>query len=258
MDNLLVDIQNKKTSLDKLRPLDNSQIQNLKKLYDTELTYNSNAIEGNTLTYSETKLVLNEGITIGGKSVNEHLEAINHKEAIDYIEELAFLKTSELTLRDIKNIHNLVLKGINTKEAGIYRSKPVGVMKSDGVIHHFTDPLMIDEQMQEFIVWLNGSLDIEPIKLAALVHLKFVTIHPFIDGNGRTARLLMNLVLLQNRYPHTIVKVSSRVEYIQAIEKAQSSTSADDTEDFYNFILNSVNDSLDLYLEVLNTNIKLI
>lgn len=258
MNTLLLEVQNKKNVLDNLRPLDNEQIQNLKKLYDTELTYNSNAIEGNTLTYSETKLVLNEGITIGGKSVNEHLEAINHKDAIDYIEEVASLQTSELTIRDIKNIHNLVLKGINTKEAGVYRSKPVGVMKSDGVIHHFTDPLMIDEQMQEFIVWLNGSSDIEPIKLAALTHLKFVTIHPFIDGNGRTARLLMNLILLQNGYPHAIVKVSSRVKYIQAIEKAQATTEIDDTEEFYNFIVESINDSLDLYLEVLNANIKLI
>jgi len=254
---ILNEIKSKKETLDKLRPLNIEQVKNLKKLYDTELTYNSNAIEGSTLTYSETKLVLNEGITIGGKSVNEHLEAINHKEAIDFIEELASLKTKELTLHDIKNIHNLVLKGINTKEAGVYRTKPVGVMKSDGKIYHFTDPLKIDEQMQEFMNWLKDSKDVEPIKLVTQVHIKFVTIHPFIDGNGRTARLLMNLILLQNGYPQAIIKVSSRAQYIQAIETAQASKNLE-CEDFYKFILNSVNESLDLYLTVLEDDIKLI
>ena len=255
MVDILNQIKFKKEKLDKFRPLTSEQVKNLKKLYDTELTYNSNAIEGSTLTYSETKLILNEGITIGGKTINEHLEAINHKEAIDFIEDLALSKTYQLTLQDIKNLHYLILKSINTKEAGIYRTKPVGVVKSDGKIYHFTDPLKIEEKMQEFIAWLNDAKEIEPIKLATLTHLKFVTIHPFIDGNGRTARLLMNLILLQNGYPHVIIKVSSRVRYIQSIEKAQQNG---DFKDFYKFVLESANESLDFYLEILESGVELI
>jgi Fic family protein len=226
-------------------------------VYDIQLTYNSNAIEGSTLTYSETKLILNEGITIGGKSMNEHLEAINHQEAISFIEELANIKTEELTLTDIKNLHHLVLKGIDNKNAGTYRSKNVGVVKSDGEIHSFTEPLKIEEEMQRFIEWLHSQTIEEPILLSALVHLKFVSIHPFIDGNGRTARLLMNLVLLQNAYPQAIIKVSNRAEYILAVEEYQQS-SDNDHNDFYKVVLSSVNDSLDLYSKIVTDDIQVI
>jgi len=257
MKDILKQVQLKKTKLDTLRPLSNEQLQNLKKVYDSQLTYNSNAIEGSTITYSETKLILNDGITIGGKSINEHLEVINHQEAISYIEELSSTKTQDITLRDIKSIHQLVLKGIDKQNAGVYRIKPVGVLKNDGEIHHFTDPLNVPEKMEEFIKWLNHNDIDEPILLATLAHIKFVTIHPFIDGNGRTARLLMNLILLQNGYTQAIIKVSNRAEYIQAIEKFQAS---DDKEyqDFYNVILNSVDKSLDLYTTIINNDIKII
>ncbi|MCK5293756.1 MAG: Fic family protein [Arcobacteraceae bacterium] len=257
MQNTLKEIEIKKLKLDSLRPLSTKQVQNLKKLYDTQLTYNSNAIEGSTLTYSETKLILNEGITIGGKSINEHLEVINHQEAISFIEELATIETKDITLRDIKSIHHLILKGIDKQNAGVYRTKPVGVVKSDGEVHQFTDPLKIDEQMEEFIKWLNSNDIDEPILLATLVHIKFVTIHPFIDGNGRTARLLMNLILLQNGYPQAIIKVSNRVEYIQAIENSQASNNLE-YEIFYNVIINSVNESLNLYTTILDEDIKII
>lgn len=257
MQELLDQIHQKKEQLDKLRPLSDAQVKNLKNVYDIQLTYNSNAIEGSTLTYSETKLILNEGITIGGKSMNEHLEAINHQEAISFIEELANIDTKEITLTDIKNIHHLVLKGIDNKNAGAYRTQNVGVVKSDGEIHSFTQPLKIEEEMNEFIEWLHSQTIEEPILIAALVHLKFVSIHPFIDGNGRTARLLMNLVLLQNGYPQAIIKVSNRAEYIQAIEKYQQS-SDNDYSDFYKVVLQSVNDSLDLYSKIVTDNIQVI
>jgi len=257
MQKLLDKIYQKKEQLDKLRPLSDAQVKNLKNVYDIQLTYNSNAIEGSTLTYSETKLILNEGITIGGKSINEHLEVINHKEAIGFIEELANINTREITLKNIKNLHHLVLKGIDNKNAGAYRTQNVGVVKSDGEIHSFTQPLKIEEEMSEFIKWLHSQTAKEPILLATLVHLKFVSIHPFIDGNGRTARLLMNLVLLQNGYPQAIIKVSNRVAYIQAVERYQQSGD-NDCSDFYEVVLQSVSDSLDLYSKIITDDIQVI
>jgi len=257
MQDILDQVQHKKEQLNKFRPLSNAQVKNLKNVYDIQLTFNSNAIEGSTLTYSETKLILNEGITIGGKSINEHLETINHQEAISFIESMAKINTNEITLVDIKNIHQLVLKGIDNKNAGAYRKQNVGVVKSDGDIHNFAEPLKLEEKMEEFIEWLHAQTINEPILLAALVHLKFVSIHPFIDGNGRTARLLMNLILLQNGYPQAIIKVSNRAQYIQAIEKYQQSTQ-NEYNDFYDVILDSVNDSLDLYSTILTNDIKTI
>ncbi|MEA1891868.1 MAG: Fic family protein [Campylobacterota bacterium] len=257
MQNLLDELKQKKEQLDKLRPLSKAQIKNLKNVYDIQLTYNSNAIEGSTLTYSETKLILNEGITIGGKSMNEHLEAINHQEAIGFIEDVAKTKTKDITLADIRNIHYLILKGIDNKNAGKYRTQNVAVVKSNGSLHNFAEPLKIDEKMNKFVNWLHTQTVEEPILLASLVHLKFVSIHPFIDGNERTARLLMNLVLLQNTYPQAIIKVSNRAEYIQAIEKYQQSSDSD-YNDFYKVLLKSVNDSLDLYSTILTNDIKVI
>ena len=257
MQELLAQIQEKKEHLDKLRPLSDAQVQNLKNVYDIQLTYNSNAIEGSTLTYSETKLILNEGITIGGKTINEHLETINHQEAISFIESIANIDTKEITFVDIKNIHHLILKGIDKKNAGTYRKQNVGVVKQDGEIHNFVEPINIDEEMNSFIDWLHNQTMSEPILLATLVHLKFVSIHPFIDGNGRTARLLMNLILLQNGYPQAIIKISNRAKYIQAIENFQQSNNGEYME-FYEVILNSVNDSLDLYSNIVTNDIKII
>ena len=257
MQDLLSSIAQKKSRLDRYRPLSPNQIKNLKSAFDVLFTYNSNAIEGSTLTYSETKLILNEGITIGGKSINEHLETINHKEAIDFIEELASINTNDITLRDIKTIHHIILKGIDNQNAGVYRSRNVGVVKSDGEIHSFTQPLKIEEEMQEFIEWLKTQSIDEPILLASSAHLRFVSIHPFIDGNGRTARLLMNLILLQNGYPPAIIKVSERAEYIQAIERYQQG-GEDAHIDFYRVVLKSVDVSLSLYLKIIEDEIEII
>ena len=254
MQELLKKILEKKDDLDKLRPLSEKQVQNLKNVYDIQLTYHSNAIEGSTITYSETKLILNEGITIGGKSINEHLETINHQEAISFIESIANIPTNEITLADIKNIHHLILKGIDKQNAGKYRTQNVGVVKQDGEIHNFVEPIKINDEMNNFLLWLKEQTIDEPILLASLVHLKFVSIHPFIDGNGRTARLLMNLVLLQNGYPPAIIKMSNRAEYIQSVEKYQQ-TITNNYEDFYKVLLYSVNDSLDLYSNIITNNI---
>ena len=247
--NILEQIQLKKAKLDSLRPLSNEQLQRLKSYFDIEFTYNSNAIEGNTLSFSETKLVVNEGLTIGGKTLSEHLEAINHKEAIDFIEGLS--KQQTITLKDIKDLHYLILKGIDKKNAGVFRDIEVGVRKSNGKIHKFCEPLKVPQMMQQFVEEFNKDTN-DAITQAAKLHLEFVTIHPFSDGNGRCARLLMNLKLLQNGYPLTIIKVKDRVEYIQAIEQFQQS--GDETV-FVDFIAKKVDESLTKYLELINTKV---
>ena len=246
LNNLYTNMDTKKLKLDSFRPLSNAESQNLKKVYDLDMTYNSNAIEGNTLTYSETKLILEEGITIHGKSMNEHLEVINHKEALTFIEELITLSTDKITESDILNIHALILKSINSKEAGKYRTQPVGVRKSDGTIYHFVEPVLIKQHMEEFVRWLQR---------ASLAHYKFVSIHPFIDGNGRTARLLMNLILMQNGFVPSVIRIEDRLEYIQSIEKAQAGESVDD---FHKIVAKTIDKNIDFYLETLQTNIKYI
>ncbi|MFK5976153.1 MAG: Fic family protein [Sulfurovum sp.] len=248
----LEEITKKLNKLNSLRPLSNEQLHNLKSFIDVEYTYHSNAIEGSTLSFSETKLILQSGLTIGGKPLSEHLEAINHRDAINFIEEISSSKM--LTLRDIKDIHSIILRVINSKEAGSFRVRDVGVRKSDGEIHKFCEPLKIEDEMRELIEWFESDNSHIVIK-SALLHLKFVTIHPFIDGNGRTARLLMNLILIQNGYPITIIKLQDRVEYIQAIEEYQESG---DSHIFIDFIAKKVEDSLDNILDILTNNIKII
>ena len=244
-------IDNKLKQLNTLRPLSSEQVANLKNFMDIEYTYHSNAIEGSTLTFSETKLILQQGLTIGGKSLDEHLEAINHRDAIDFIEEMS---SKIPTLRDIKDIHSIILRVINSKEAGSFRLRDVGVRKSDGEIHKFCEPLKIEEKMRELMQWLESDSSHIVIK-SALLHLKFVTIHPFIDGNGRTARLLMNLLLIQHGYPITIIKLQDRVAYIQAIEEYQESG---DSQIFIDFIAQKVEESLDKTLDIITNNIKVI
>jgi Fic family protein len=253
--NLLQQIDIKKQKLDSLRPLNTAKLKNLQKIFNIDLTYNSNAIEGSTLSYAETKLILNEGLTIGGKKLSEHLEVINHKEALDFIETLSHMKPKDLKLKDILDIHFLILKGISTKDAGIFRVKNVGVKKSDGEIYHFTAPIKIEDAMREFVAWLLKKSDLHPVVFAGEVHYRFVTIHPFIDGNGRTARLLMNLILLQYGYPQAVIKVTNRAEYITAIENAQDTN---DLEQFYIVIARATLDSLGSYLDILEQDIELI
>ncbi|MBN2825621.1 MAG: Fic family protein [Campylobacterales bacterium] len=245
-------IDKQKEKLDTFRPLSHEQSQNLKRIYSIDMTYHSNALEGNTLSYSETKLILEEGITIGGKSLNEHLEVINHKEALNFVEELIALPTSSLKEQEILTIHYLILKSIHPKEAGRYRTQNVGVKKSNGEIYHFCEPLKIQEKMEEFIEWLQKSHELHPIQRATLAHYHFVTIHPFIDGNGRTARILMNLILMQNGYVPAIIEFSDRSQYIQSIEKAQNENTI---EDFSLFIAQQVSKNINFYIQTLQGNI---
>ncbi len=231
----------KKEKLDALRPLPKELIKNLDNWLKIDLTYNSNAIEGNTLSPSETALVVEKGLTIGGKSVVEHLEAINHAYALDYIKELASQK-NVLDNAAIKDIHSLVLKKIDDANGGKWRVMAVKISGSDVKL---ADPLKVPELMDDFESWLQDNNQ-HPIKKAADAHLKFVTIHPFVDGNGRTARLLMNLILMQHGYPLAVIKNDNRKVYIDALEKAQNTG---DISDFYQLICDAVNRSLDLWID---------
>lgn len=236
-------IDNKKKLLDSKRPLPEYTLKSLREKLLLEWTYNSNAIEGNTLTLMETKIVL-EGITIGGKTLREHLEVINHKDAILYIEDIV-QQNEPFTEWQIKNIHRLVLKGINDKYAGSYRDQQVIIA---GAEHMPPEPFLIKEQMESFIKWYdNDAQNLNPIERAAMVHIIFVGIHPFIDGNGRTSRLLLNLELMKNGYPPIVIKNDTRLNYYTALDKAHTTKN---NQDFIKLIEDEVDKTLDLYLKL--------
>jgi len=204
--------------LNQFRPFSPNTLKSLREQLIVEWTYNSNAIEGNTLTLQETKVAL-EGITIGGKSLREHFEVISHQEAILFIEELV-QKNEELNELDIKSIHALILKSIDTENAGKYRSYNVLI---SGAEHKPVNALDIPIKMEEFIRWYKTeALDLHPIERAARVHVDFVGIHPFVDGNGRTSRLLMNLELMKSGFPPVIFKVTDRLAYYKALDLAHT------------------------------------
>ena len=208
--------------LDSFRPLSTIIVEELKKLYDVQFTYNSNAIEGNTLTQSETELVLSKGITVDGKTLIEHLEVIGHKDAIDYVESLSQQKQT-LGEWEIKQIHNLILRKIAPEEAGRYRQLDV---KAAGTNYLYPAHYLVSQLMQDFIDWLNSDTakNLHPVEYATVAHYRFVSIHPFRDGNGRTGRLLMNLLLLRGGYPIVIISNQQRNDYINAIAYGQQNS----------------------------------
>ena len=235
-------LTNKKNTLDQYRPLPPALVKNLEEWFLIELTYTSNAIEGNTLTRKETAAVVEKGLTIGGKSLVEHLEATNHAKALQDIMKLASSKTLDLTENDILTIHNTILRGIDDENAGHYRSIPVRISGSQVIL---PNPARVPDHMQKFISWLTSDPDLHPVRLAAEAHYRLVTIHPFTDGNGRTARLLMNLILMQHGYSPALIRKRDRMKYISSLEKAQLGDSIDD---YHKVVFNAVNRSLDIYL----------
>lgn len=201
------------------KPLNQTQLRKMEEYFNLNYTYESNRIEGNTLTLQETYLVVNDGITVGGKSVREHLEVINHTEAIGYLGEIVRNKTS-FSERVLKEIHYLILKGIDRENAGVYRS--IGVRIS-GSAHLPPEPYMLNPLMEEvFVFYKENKTLLHPVVLAAEMHERIVRIHPFIDGNGRTCRLVMNLILMQSGYPIANIKgeLENRLRYYNALETA--------------------------------------
>jgi Fic family protein len=240
-------ILQKKNELDKLRPFDQGALHRLQETFKVDLTYNSNAIEGNTLSLSETKLVLEEGLTIGGKTLNEHLEATNHAKAIDFVQFLITKKTIEEN--DVLNLHAMILDRIDPQNAGFYRHSGVRISGTD-----YTPPnaAKVPQLMQDVYKLVNVRSG-EPIETAAEIHQKFVDIHPFIDGNGRTARLLLNLYLMRNGYPPVIILKVERKKYLRTI--MQTGMEKDITR-FVNFIGKAMERSLDIYLDSLGAESK--
>lgn len=240
-------LNNKKKQLDRIRPLTLELVKNLEQWFKVELTYTSNAIEGNTLSRLETAVVIEKGLTVGGKSLVEHLEAKNHAQALDLIHEIQQKKTCEITENDILSIHALILKGIDDYNAGCYRRVAVRISGSRVIM---PNPVKVPNLMVDFIAWLNSSKDMHPAALAGEAHYRLVTIHPFSDGNGRTARLLMNLILIMAGYPPAIIRLQERLPYITSLETAQLGGSK---EAYEKIIFNAVNRSLDIYLKAANS-----
>ena len=210
------------------------------------MTYNSNAIEGNSLTLRETFLVLNEGITIKGKPLKDHLEATNHQEALNFLYDLVdHGKKSTISEHLIKSLHQLITQNIEKEWAGRYRNGPVRIT---GTTHRPPDALELPQLMHDLVRWIGGNQKkMHGVELSAIMHHKFVHIHPFFDGNGRTARLLMNVLLLQKGYPLTIILKNDRKRYYRVLQKADKGDCAPLVE----FMAKAVERSLDIYLNLL-------
>ena len=243
-ENRLTDNDNLQEEIRAHRPLDAYEVKQLKEYYRIGLTYSSNAIEGNSLTESETKVVLEDGITIGGKPLKDHFEAIGHSEAFDLLYKLA--DSQDISEADILGLHRLFYYRVDTESAGKYRERNVIITGTD-----FTPPTPteVPRAMQEFLNSLPSLRQLHPVEYAAMLHLKLVSIHPFIDGNGRTARLLMNLALLQSGYPITIIPPIIRGDYISALRDSNSG----DNKPFINFISCCVWESQKEYLRLLES-----
>lgn len=238
-------IDKKKNIIENKRPLPKNTLTSLREKIILDWTYNSNAIEGNTLTLSETKVVLEDGITVGGKTLKDHLEVLNHKEAILYMEDI--IKNNEsLSERQIKNIHYLILKGIDNENAGRYRKEKVLI---SGAEHIPPDPIKVQEQMEKLVEWYYGDgKKLHTVEKAAVLHTDLVKVHPFIDGNGRTARVLLNFELMKNAYPIIIIRNEDRVKYYETIDEAHITG---DYTGFINLTVEALNKSLDLYLNLI-------
>ena len=231
-----------KAELDGLRPFPQAALRSLREKMALEWTYNSNAIEGNTLTLKETKVVL-EGITVGGKSVREHLEAVSHSAAIQHLNEIVSAG-EEVSEWQIRQIHSLVLKGIDQKSAGAYRKENVFI---SGAEHVPPDYILVPDEMKSLILRFQKKwAPLHPAERAALLHIDFVKAHPFADGNGRTARLLQNFELMKAGFPPIVIKKESRLEYYSALDKAHISG---ETGDFMKLSAERLEESLKLHLK---------
>jgi len=239
-------IDEKLKRLASLRPLPDSAVQKLKERFAIEMTYNSNAIEGNSLTLKETYLVINEGLTIKGKPLKDHLEANNHQEALDYLDDLTNInKKNTISENLIRLLNQIVQQNIDKEWAGKYRNSDVIIGGSN---HKPPEALEIPKMMKNLIVWLkNNEKKLNPIELASILHHKLVFIHPFFDGNGRTSRLIMNIILMRSGFPLVVVMKNDRKKYYRTLSLADKGN----YEPFINFISRATERTLDIYLKTL-------
>lgn len=243
--NRVAEIDALKKEIDLYRPLPTPLLPMLKEYFRIGLTYSSNALEGNTLTETETKVILEDGLTIGGKTLKEHLEVIGHSKAYDFM--LNQTHNNTFTEQDICELHRLFYYLIDEKNAGKYREVPVFVTGTD---FEFPASAQIPILMKEFLQNVPSDKEqYHPVHYAALIHAKLVTIHPFVDGNGRTARLLMNLALLQSGYVITIIPPIMRSAYITTIRQANKGNMTP----FLEFISEMVYESSKEYLRLIQS-----
>ena len=233
--------------LNKIHPLPNVALAKIKEAIAIEWTYNSNSIEGNTLNLRETQLVLQEGITIKGKSLREHFEAKNHETAINYL--YALVKENyQLCSKDILSLHALVLRSIEDEFAGRIRNAGVRISGAN-----FVPPnaLKVPQLLDELIEFVNKNpLQLNTIELATVFHHKMVWIHPFFDGNGRTIRLAMNLLLMQKGFPPAIILKNDRKKYYEALNQANNGN----YQKLMLLMCQSIERTLNIYLSALPNN----
>lgn len=244
--NLKTLLEEKLKKLNKLRPLSPALVQKLKERFEVEMTYNSNAIEGNTLTLKETYWIIQQGITVKGKPLKDHLEAKNHKDALDYLYDfIEHNKKSMISEYEIKNFHHLIIQDINKDIAGRYRNKDVFITGTD-----HTPPGAIDvpSRMSDLIKWAkNNKNKLHIVEFATIFHHKFVHVHPFEDGNGRTGRLLINIFLMQYGFPLVIIQKNDRQKYYRALALCDVGK----YQTLVNFVAQAVLRSLNIYLDTL-------
>ncbi len=239
-------IDQKLEIIQKNRPLSVATVAKLKEQFAIEMTFNSNAIEGNRLTLKETYLVINDGITVKGKSLKDHLEAKNHHEAIHYLYDLIeHDKRHTVSEQLIRSLQQLVVKEIEDNEVGKYRA---GNVMITGSSHKPPEAYEVPRLMNELIVWIKkNTKSMHPVKLAAIAHHKLVYIHPFADGNGRTARLFMNLILMQKGFPLVVILKNDRQKYYRALDRADRGN----TSEIEKFVAQAVERSMNIYLKVI-------
>jgi len=240
-ESILSQIDNKKRELDSRRPLTKGEVERLNEEFVVEFTYNSNAIEGNILTLRETDLVL-RGLTIDQKPLKDHMEAVGHKEAFDFVLELVKNNTP-ITESVIKQIHYLVLAD-KKEDRGIYRKVPVRIM---GAQNQPVQPYLIEPKMEKLLIDYNDSKEHIVTKLARF-HIEFEGIHPFIDGNGRTGRLLVNLELMKAGFPPIDIKFTDRLSYYKAFDEYYIKHDPASMEKLF---AGYINTKLDSYLKIL-------
>ncbi len=243
--NRINDINKLSEEINKYRPLSEHQLKQLKDYFKIGVTYSSNALEGNTLTETETKIVIEEGITVAGKPLKDHYEAVGHGEAYEYLYTL--LDNKNFTEKDVLDLHRIFYEKVDNPNAGTYRTVPVIVTGTD---HKFPPPSKLDGLMKSFVAQsAKREGECHPVEYAAMAHIDLVNIHPFVDGNGRTARLLMNLILLQKGLVITIIPPILRGEYLSATKEGNAGSYGP----FTNFLSSMVYESQKDYLRLLET-----
>ena len=239
-------LEDKLKKLNKLRPISTSLVKKLKERFEIEMTYNSNAIEGNTLTLKETYWVIQQGITVKGKPLKDHLEAKNHQEALDFLYELVqHRNASTVSEHLITNFHSLVIQDIDKRIAGQYRTRDVFITGAD---HKPPLSIEVPSKMSELVKWARSNIKkMNVVEFSAILHHKFVHIHPFEDGNGRTGRLLMNVFLMAYGFPLVIIRKNDRQKYYRVLAEADSGN----YKPIIQFVAQAVLQSLNIYLDVL-------